>query len=71
MNQLQEDERSAEEAIGKAATGEDWERFSKNLGFMFNADPTWRLVKASTAADAEPDEPAPGRDYRSVPAASA
>src|SRR3954449_3385026 len=37
----------AKEAIGKAATGEDWERFQKKLSFSaFNAEDPAPLVKA-------------------------
>src|SRR3954451_23099356 len=57
----------AKDAIGKAATGEDWERFSKHLTFSaFNADDPAPLVKAVEAADSELDDPR-RLHYLSVP----
>src|SRR3954463_10158985 len=46
----------AKEAIGKAATGEDWERFAPKLGFSaFNANEPDPLVKTIEKADSELD----------------
>src|SRR4051812_39257366 len=60
----------AKEAIGKAATGEDWERFQKKLSFSaFNAEDPAPLVKAIEAVDAGPDEPR-RLHYLSVPPAA-
>jgi glucose-6-phosphate 1-dehydrogenase len=57
----------AREAIGKAATGEDWERFAQHLTFSaFNADDPEPLVKAIAAVDQEFGEPR-RLHYLSVP----
>jgi len=57
----------AKEAIGKAATGEPWDRFGKNLAFSaFNADDPEPLVKALEQADKDLDQPA-RLHYLSVP----
>src|SRR3954454_2876240 len=57
----------AKEAIGKAATGEEWERFSEHLGFSaFSADEPDPLVKALDKVDGELDQPR-RLHYLSVP----
>src|SRR3954463_13775666 len=57
----------AKEAIGKAATGDEWQRFSKNLAFSaFNADDPGPLVKALEEADKDLDHPR-RLHYLSVP----
>src|SRR3954451_4097917 len=57
----------AKEAIGKAATGDDWERFAPHLGFSaFSAEEPGPLVKALEAVDKELDEPR-RLHYLSVP----
>src|SRR3954452_11105806 len=48
----------AKEAIGKAATGEDWERFSAHLGFpAFSTEEPEPLVKMLAQADEELPDP--------------
>src|SRR3954451_11074038 len=60
----------AKEAIGKAATGEEWERFSVHLGFSaFSAEQPEPLVKTLEQADKELDDPR-HLHYLSVPPAA-
>src|SRR5262245_59549424 len=57
----------AKDAIGKAATGEDWERFSEHLSFSaFSAAEPEPLAKALEEADKELGEPR-RLHYLSVP----
>ena len=57
----------AKEALGKAASGEEWEHFSQHLGFSaFSAEEPEPLVKTLEKVDAELDNPR-RLHYLSVP----